>query len=95
MSLTDNDIKALGIIAGNPNGKLETKPSWFGFDMYPKETDRRWPQGMALCGGKALRRLVKGKLITEFPGDYEQQTMVYRITDLGRETLKTKNESND
>jgi hypothetical protein len=94
MIVIDNDIKTLRIIANNPNGRLESKASWIGFQLYPKSNDRRWPQGMALCGGKAISRLVKLGLIMVSPGDFKDGTSIYRITGDGRNTLSKMEQEN-
>jgi hypothetical protein len=49
---------------------------------------------MALCGGKAIIRLVKLGLIMVSPGDFKDGTSIYRITGDGRNTLSKMEQEN-
>jgi predicted transcriptional regulator with HTH domain len=49
---------------------------------------------MALCGGKAISRLVKLGLIMVSPGDFKDGTSIYRITGDGRNTLSKMEQEN-
>lgn len=70
--LTENDKRALALIEA-AGGRLVTYPSCIGEALYPEPKNRvsrydnRKRQGLALCGGKAMSRLAKLKLITIRP----------------------------
>lgn len=74
LNLTDNDRRLIDIIKTR-GGQLSTTPSALGFLLYPEPKegaiDHRWPQGMAMAGGKAANRLKKMGLLTTYSNRFE------------------------
>ena len=63
--LTDIDKRCIEILNNN-GGALESYPSATGGLIFPYEPgrlDRRRPQGLALCGMRAMRRLESKNII--------------------------------
>ena len=91
LAMTENDKRLLKLIfKHNP---LQTSASGLGFMLYPEPkrksmTDKRWPQGMALAGGKASARLEELRLITIKSAGFGVRENVYRLTKLGIDKLK-------
>lgn len=79
MDLTNTDKAALKLIRDN-GGKLESRPSCIGFTLFPddRKYGHRSSQGMALCGGKAMRQLEKKGLITIYGNQFDGST-IYRL----------------
>lgn len=85
--MTENDRKTLKFLADSQGE--EFLYSQIGFALYPDNkpgrTAGRWPQGLALAGGKAVSRLIKAKLVVVCPGNDHGRK--FRLTEIGRAAL--------
>ena len=80
--LTDTDKRCLEIINNN-GGVLESYPSAIGAMIYPYSpgrSDRRWPQGLALCGMRAMRRLESKNIIKIQHKKYGYRFSICKLT---------------
>lgn len=83
MNLTETDKKCI-LFLRNHAGCFIGRPSDIGYGVFNRS--KKSPQGMALCGGSAMRRLKnKGLISIEFS---EDKRTVYKIKEDQMKSLK-------
>ena len=87
--MTENDKRTLVFLS-----EAEDKDftySQIGFAIYPEckrlKTKQRWPQGMALAGGKAVSRLIEAGLVKRTISTTNRYCWRFSLTEKGKQAV--------